>query len=573
MFAVDGVIVAGAILVLFAVVSSKLSARVGLPLLVVFIAIGMLAGSEGIGRIAFENYPLAHGIGTVALVLILFDGGLRTSVGALQLAWKPAFGLATIGVLITAGVTGLAAAFVLGLPLLHGVLLGAIVGSTDAAAVFSVLRSKGTRLSPRLGATLEVESGSNDPMAVFLTVGLLSVLLGERPLGVGLIGLFLLQMSVGVAAGLVVGYLGGEANRRINLESAGLYPVMMAAVAFFAYGLAASIGGSGFLSVYVAGIVLGNRTVVFKRGILLFQDGMAWLAQIVMFTMLGLLSFPSRLIEVAPQGLAIAAVLIFVARPLAVAPLLFPLGYRGREIMLVAWVGLRGAVPIILALYPLLLGLPEGRLMFNVVFFVVLVSATLQGWTLPRVAERLGLQQVAEPEPPVTLEISSLRGVEGDIVDYIVNNRSKASGRAIREMSLPDGAVVAMVARGSEIIPPRGSTRIFPGDHVFVVLRPEVRGFVDRAFAGRGEVAEPLPAMEFPLSPRTRVEDLVEFYGIAVDAAADSTLEELMRSRLEGGALVVGAAVRLGAVRLSIREMSGSVIERIGLQVMTEEDA
>lgn len=570
MFPVDTLILIGAVLVLFAVASSKFSARLGLPVLVVFLGLGMLAGSEGIGGLHFEDYTLAHGIGTVALALILFDGGLRTSVSALRVAWKPALALATVGVLTTAVITGVAASMMLDLPLLHGILLGSIVGSTDAAAVFSVLRSKGARLPDRLSSTLEVESGSNDPMAIFLTVGLLEVVMGGLDLGWPLVGLFALQMSVGAGVGLAAGWIGVHANRRSNLDAAGLYPVMMAAVGFLAYGLAASLGGSGFLAIYVAGIVLGNVQVVFQRGILLFTDGMAWLGQIIMFTVLGLLVFPSRLLEVAPMGLAVAAVLIVVARPIAVVALLPAFRFSAREIALVGWVGLRGAVPIILATYPLMAGLPEGRLLFNVVFFVVLVSAITQGWTLPSLAARLGLQSASEPEPPVTLEITSLRHVSGDIVDYLVVEGARAAGRLVRELSLPDGAVVAMISRGDEIITPRGSTRLLAGDHASLVLKPQVRRLVDRVFAPEGHLAdEPLPLVEFPLSPRTRVADLVEFYGIQIDAPAESTLEMLLRTRLKSQGVTVGGAIDLGNIRLRVREMSGGEIELVGLQVLS----
>lgn len=572
MFPVDRLVLVVAVLVLFAVASSKFSARLGVPVLVVFIGLGLVAGSEALGGIEFENYGLAHGIGTVALALILFDGGLRTSLDALRIAWKPAVTLATAGVLVTAVTTGIAASWILDVPLLEGILLGSIVGSTDAAAVFAVLRGKGARLSERLGATLEVESGSNDPMAVFLTVGILEILLGRMDPGLPLLGSFLLQMTVGGLGGWLVGRLGVEATNRINLDAAGLYPVLVGAVGFLAYGLAASLGGSGFLAVYVAGIVLGNSRVVFRRGIFLFSDGIAWLAQIVMFTMLGLLAFPSRLVEVAPAGLALSAVLILVARPVAVAGLLPFFRFTARETALVAWVGLRGAVPIILATYPLLMGLADGRLIFNVVFFVVLVSAVTQGWTLPGVASLLGLRRPARREPPVTLEITSLRHVEGDIVDYLVVEGSKAAGRAIRDISFPEGAVVAMVSRGEDVIPPRGSTRLEPGDHAFLVLRPDVRGLVDRLFAPLGqEHGELAPLVEFPLSGHTRVADLEAFYGIGADAPAGSTLGELLRSELGDDRVRVGASVDLAGIRLRVRQVSDGEIEVVGLQLLPGE--
>lgn len=569
MDSVNALLLVGAVLLLFAVASSKFSARLGLPVLVIFIGLGMAAGSEGVGGIEFENYALANGIGTAALVLILFDGGLRTSTAALAAAWKPALGLATVGVVVTAVVTGLAASWILGLPLLEGILLGSIVGSTDAAAVFAVLRGRGTRLPPRLGSTLEVESGSNDPMAVFLTLGMLEVLLGQRALGIPLVTFFAIQMGVGLAAGAAVGRLGVTANRRINLDAAGLYPVMMSAVGFLAYGLAAALGGSGFLAVYVAGIVLGNSGIVFRRGILLFSDGMAWLAQIVMFTMLGLLSFPTRLLAVGGAGLAISAVLILVARPLAVVAVLAPFRFRVREMVLVSWGGLRGAVPIILATFPLLMGIAGGQLLFDVVFFVVLVSGLTQGWTLPVLARRLGLQQPAEPEPVVSLEITSLRHVDGDIVEYAVPERSKAAARTVRELALPDGAVVAMITRGQEIVAPRGSTRVEPGDHAFVVVRPDIRALVDRVFADRGSApVDPLPIVEFPLAGHTRVGDIREFYGLDLEGPPDSTLADLVCERLAPRLPEVGDTVRLAGVRLRVREVGADGVEQVALQLM-----
>ena len=568
MLSVNALIILGAVLVLFAILSSRLSTRAGVPALVVWIALGMLAGSEGVGGIAFENYRLASGIGTVALALILFDGGLRTSTASLKAAWKPALALSTVGVVITAAVTGVAATLLFGMPILQGILLGSIVGSTDAAAVFALLRGRGVRLPSRLNATLEVESGSNDPMAVMLTIGTIEILLGRMDPGLGLARFLVFQMGVGLAVGLIVGFLGVWLNNRINLEAGGLYPVMNGAVGLLAYGLSAAVGGSGFLSVYVAGIVLGSRPMVFKRGILLFMDGTAWLGQIVMFTVLGLLSFPSRLLSVAPAGLAITAVLIFLARPLAVVPLLLPFRFSAREIAVIVWGGLKGAVPIILATFPLLSGIPEGRLLFDIVFFVVLVSAVTQGWTLPWLAKRLGLQRRADEGAALSLEITALRQVSGDIVDYAVVEESKASHRRIRDLALPDGAVIAMVARGREMIPPRGSTVLEPGDHAFVVVRPEVRSLVERAFALTEDASGDLaPGLEFHLSGRVRIDQLEEFYGIHVEAPPQATLDELLRSRLGPSEIQVGASIELGEIVLTIREVSSGGIERVGLEV------
>jgi cell volume regulation protein A len=442
----------------------------------------MVAGEEGIGRIEFDDFGTAHAIGTIALAVILFDGGLRTDSTALRIAWKPAMLLATLGVLITALVTGLAATYILDIPPLTGLLLGSIVASTDAAAVFSVLRSQGLHLRQRLAAVLEVESGSNDPMAIFLTVGLIEVISGRMTLGAELVWLFVLQMGVGTITGLAVGWAAVRIINRINLQTAGLYPVLTGAHGLLAFGIAAVLGGSGFLSIYIAGIVLGNSRLAFQRGTLLFIDGLAWVSQIAMFVVLGLLSTPTSLLAVAPAGLAVAAVLIFVARPVAAVPLLIPIGFTAREHLLISWVGLKGAVPIVLSTFPLLLGVPHGALLFNVVFFVVLVSAVLQGWTLPLLASRLDLQEESPPEPPVTLELTGINAAGADIVDYTVGETSWVAGRPLTGLALPDGAVIAMISRSGHIIPPGGSTEVQSGDHVFLVIRPDNRDKVDAVF-------------------------------------------------------------------------------------------
>jgi cell volume regulation protein A len=564
MLPIDRLILLAGLLALVGILSSKLSARIGLPVLVVFLAVGMLAGSEGPGGIPFENYPLTHGIGTLALVLILFDGGLRTRRSALKAVWGPGLALATVGVLVTAIVTGLLATVLLDVTLMEGFLLGSIVGSTDAAAVFSVFRARGANVPERITATLEVESGLNDPMAIFLTVGLLEILTGELEWGLEFAGLFAIQMSIGAIVGWLVGRIGSVVVERIDLSSAGLYPILVATVGLLAYGLAGSFGGSGFLAVYLAGIVLGNREIVFKRGVLLFHDGLAWLAQLVMFVIMGLLVFPSRLASVAGQGLLLSAVLIFVARPLAVGASLLPFRFRWRELLFISWVGLRGAVPIVLAIYPLLFGLSTGSYLFNIVFFVVLVSAVTQGWTLPTLARLLGLQEPSSPTPPLSLELTSLRHVEGDIVEYTVTPESQACGHLIRELALPDGAVVSLIARRRQVIPPRGSTRIEAGDFVFVVLRPGVQGLVDRVFSADSAATELPSLLEFPLRGRTTLAEIEEFYGIRLGGAGEETLDELLRARL-GKDLQLGKSVVSEGVTLYVREMDGDRVERVGL--------
>ena len=485
MFLVDHLILVGGLLLVIGIVSSKFSARLGLPVLVLFLAVGMLAGEDGFGGIEFDNFRVAHAIGTVALAVILFDGGLQTRFSALTAAWKPAAVLATAGVLVTAVITGLAASAILNIPLLAGLLLGSIVASTDAAAVFSVLRAQGVQLRERLSATLEVESGSNDPMAIFLTIGLVEVIAGRMEPGAALLVLFAQQMGVGAIVGLGIGWLAVRIINRINLSAAGLYPVLAGACAFVAFGLAAVAGGSGFLAIYLAGIVVGNSRIVFQRGTYMFIDGLAWMGQIAMFVVLGLLSTPSELLPIAGQALGLAAVLIFVARPIAVMPLLLPFGFSVREVALIAWVGLKGAVPIILATFPLMFGVPDGRLLFNVVFFVVLVSAVLQGWSLPLLASWLGVEEHRPPGPAVSLELMTLRNVNADILDYTVPPDSTARGRRVADLKLPEGSVLAMIVRGDSLIPPRGSTELESGDHVFVIGRMDAREALDRTLGSR----------------------------------------------------------------------------------------
>ncbi len=489
-------ILASGILLLLGIASNKLSTRIGVPVLLLFLLVGMLAGSEGVGGIDFEDYSLANAIGTIALCLILFDGGLRTSLKSIRSVWKPAAVLASLGVLITAVITGLAASWILKISILEGLLLGSIVGSTDASAVFSVLRSGGVCIRKRLAETLEVESGSNDPMAIFLTVGLIQLLTGAVAPGPALLGLFLTQLIVGSVAGILVGYGGVWGLKYIQLGAAGLYPVMATALALLSFGLAAVLDGSGFLAVYLTGIVIGNRRPVFHRGILLFHDAAAWICQILMFMTLGLLSFPSRLMDVAGVTLLIAAVLILVARPVAVFLCASWFRFSFHELLFLSWVGLKGAVPITLATFPMLAGLPGASVMFDTVFVVVLVSALIQGWTLPPAARLLKLEDPEQHPTPVTLEISSLRDIDGDIVDYYVEPGCRAAGRTLRELQFPAGVVVALIARDQEIIMPQGRFQIESGDHVIVVLRPALRTQVDQFFSRPSTSPEPEPGPE-----------------------------------------------------------------------------
>ncbi len=571
MFAIDKLLLLAAILILFGVLSSKLSARLGLPVLVLFLLTGMLAGENGIGGIAFDNAVAAHALGTLALAMILFDGGLQTPISSIKMVWKPASLLATVGVIVTATIAGLAAAWMLGLPILEGMLLGAIVGSTDAAAVFSLLRNAGIHINKRLKSVLEIESASNDPMAIFLTVGLLEILVNGLPLGWGLLQLFVMQMGIGALVGLGTGWAVLKLLHRIKLVASGLYPVLVTAGGLLAYGIAANLGGSGFLAIFIAGVMIGNQKFLFQRSTFLFMDGLAWLGQITMFVVLGLLVHPASLLEVWFEGLVIAVVLVLIARPFAVAPLMKLFGFSLRETALVSWVGLRGSVPIILAIFPLLFGLPNAPLIFNVVFFVVLISATVQGSTLPLVARKLGLTEKPPAAPAATLEISALQDVDAEIVKYTLGNDTRAAGRLLSQMALPEGVVVAMITRGASVIPPRGSTTLEPGDHLFVVLKPENLAFVNCVFSQALEAAQSdLPDQELRVKGSTTLENVWSSYGIDLATDKSRTLDQFLKDAL-GATLQPEAELLAGKARLSVREVLDGRITTVGIRGISDQ--
>lgn len=569
MFKIDQIILLASVLILLGIVSSKASARLGVPVLVMFLGVGMLAGEGGIGGIIFDDAIAAHALGSLALAFILYDGGLQTPASSIRMIWKPAAFLASFGVLITALVTGAAAAWTLNRPLLEGMLLGAIVGSTDAAAVFAQLRNAGLHIRARIKSLLEVESASNDPMAIFLTIGVLEMLVNKMPFGVELLKLFFMQMGLGAVVGLGVGKLAVWLINRIQLNAAGLYIVAVAAIGLFSFGVAANIGGSGFLAIYLTGIVIGNSRFVFQQGSFLFMDGLAWMSQITMFVVLGLLSNPDELIKVWREGLAIAAVLVLIARPLAVMPFLLLFKFSFRETAFVSWVGLRGSVPIILAIFPMVFGLPGAALIFNVVFFVVLISAVVQGGTMPMLAKWLGLAEPAPAAAAAALEITSMGNIDTDIVEYTLGSDSRANNRRISRLALPEGVLVAMLTRGDEVVPPRGSTLLKTGDHLFVMQRPNARHYVERAFSRLSESVEMLPAGKLRLKGSTTVGDLFDSYDIHLDADENITLEHLLQNELpKADEYSVGQSIQLNGLTIAIVEMVGSRIATVCLSAI-----
>jgi cell volume regulation protein A len=452
---------AGALLVV-SVFASRASGRLGVPALLVFVAVGMLAGSEGPGGIYFDDVMVTQWIGVIALAYILFAGGLDTDWKTVRPILGQAVTLATAGVLVTAALVGWFAHAVLDFTLLEGFLLGAIVSSTDAAAVFAVLRSRGISLPPRLRSLLELESGSNDPMAVFLT-GAAITLIQKPDLGWGSLAAdFVLQMVLGGIAGVLLGRLAVLIINRIDLEYEGLYPVLTLGWVLVVYAAASAIGGNGFLAVYVAGIAMSSRRFLHRRKLLRFHDGVAWLMQIAMFLTLGLLVFPSQLVPVVGVSLLIAFFLILVARPVAVFATLLPARVRFREQTLLGWVGLRGAVPIVLATFPLLAGIEQSTAIFNIVFFIVLTSVLVQGTTIPLVARLLGLAEGENREGPLPLRR------ESELVTLGVPPDGFAVGKMVVEIPLPPDTLILLVHREGGFFAPDGSTRIEAGDKLMI---------------------------------------------------------------------------------------------------------
>ncbi len=470
----------GGFLLAASVLFSGATRRLGMPVGLVFVAIGMLAGREGLG-IAFDDTAFAWRLGTVALTLILFDGGLNTPVASFRVAFAPAGVLATVGVLATAGLVG-AFARLVGIPWGQALLLGAIVSSTDAAAVFSILRSSGLQLKRRVGATLELESGLNDPMAVILTEALTSQLVSGRPLGWWTAGDVLLKLGVGLAAGLAIGWAGRFLLARVRLPVGGLYPVLTVAIALLAFGIPELLHGSGFLAVYVAAVLIGNGPLPFKGGVLHAHDAGAWFLQVSMFLVLGLLATPSRLLASGVVGVALGLFLL-VARPIVVVPILAAFRFRWPERLYVGWVGLRGAVPVILAMVPVLAKAPGAGAIWDAVFFIVLVNITVLGFTVRRGAARLDLQASRPPPPQGLIEISSGRPLDAAIEAFYVDPASAVAGSSLADLPpFPAGSAVLMVLRGDDLLTARGSTVLLPGDHVYVLTRPEDADFVHLLF-------------------------------------------------------------------------------------------
>ena len=567
------IILVSAGLITFAIFAGVLSSRIGAPLLLVFLAFGMLAGQDGPGGIVFSDFGVAYFVGSFALALILYDGGLRTSRETLNRAFAPSFTLATLGVLLTAGLVGLAAKFLFGFGWTEAFLLGAIVGSTDAAAVFFLLHLHGLRLKPRVAATLELESGVNDPMAIFLTLALVGVAVHGHSLAdageaLDLFWDFLWQMLGGLMFGAAGGYGVLRAVNRLQL-SAGLYPILAGALGLVVFALAQSVGASGFLAIFVVGFILGNNPHRATSEISRFSDGVAWLAQICMFLMMGLLVTPSALLPILLPALALALFLILVARPIAIVLCLWPFRFSPRETAFVSWVGLRGAVPIFLGTIPVLSGVEAADTLFSVAYVIVLVSLVLQGWTVPLASRLAEVELPPRPTPSRRVELDLPAGKGRSVVAYTVDPMSLLVLRGVNRLPLPMGTTVISVMRDGVVRTEGFEKGVEPGDVVMMLTTAEMIPTLDRLFGARRKRGQAKDAgtVDFLLDASASAALVADMYGLAFEAEErELTLEEFMRSRL-GKNVKEGARTRVGGVELIALQVCDGAVRQIGLDL------
>jgi cell volume regulation protein A len=560
-------ILLGAFLLLLSIFVGLVSSRIGAPLLLAFLGLGIFFGEDGPGQILFDNYFAAYTIGSIALAIILFDGGLRTDFGNFRRAAWPALLLATVGVAVTAALTGVAAKLFLGLGWIESMLIGSIVGSTDAAAVFFLLHLHGLDIKPRVSSLLEIESAINDPMAIFLTVGCVELLLtGSSGEPWHLAIDFTVQIIGGAVLGVGAGFLLVGLINRLEL-AAGLYPVLAMAFALFTFGLAQVIGTSGFMAVYFAGLVVGNRRHRATQLIDRFHDGLAWLAQMVMFVMLGLLVTPSDLLPILIPAVLIALFLVVVARPMAVVLCLLPFRFAWNEHAFVGWVGLRGAVAIFLGTIPVLSGLEHASIYFEVAFVVVLVSLIVQGWTLARAARLLDVELPPLPRTPERIDVDLPASGDRDLMIYTVGPGSRVSLRGVRRVLQLENTSLLGAIRDGRLVRPRDLDRLEPGDSVMVLAPPAQAAVLDELFAERPASDEGTDFGAFAFDGELPVGKLAEFYDLPVpEEQRAMPLADFVPARLRRQPQV-GDRVRLADVELVVRALRDERITEVGIDL------
>jgi len=563
------IILLGALLVLVGIMSSLVAMRFGAPLLLVFLIVGMLAGEAGPGGIVFDDVRSTYLVGSIALALILFDGGLRTRFATFRSVLAPSLTLATVGVLLTAALTAPAAKYALGLSWTEALLVGAVVASTDAAAVFFLIHARGLRLRPRVGSTLEVESGSNDPFAVLLTIILVEFLAVNDRSWQHVLAVLGEQAVLGTIIGVLGGRQIAAVLNRLALPQ-GLHAPFVTTSALVIFGLASAVHASGFLAVYLAGLVVGNRPTRAHNTIIVFLDAVTWLAQIVMFVLLGLLAWPQRLIGSIWPALAVAATLMFFARPAAVFLCLAPFKFPWRDTAFISWVGLRGAVGIFLASIPLLVGLPNAHVYFDIAFVVVLTSLLIQGWTIAWAARRLHVALPRHDPLPRRVELDLPGQLEQELVGYPVAANSPYVKRGL----LPAWARPTLVVRAEKILEPRAAAPLRPGDYIYLLAPPEKAQALDRFFVDMPPPAEPDPRLlgDFFVSGDVTLGALAEIYGLTVapEAAevslADHIAEEVKRRPKQGD------IVPLGPIALLAHRVNKGRVTSVGLRLPEDDE-